>query len=57
MGYSLERRAAVLKRMLPPNTVAIRQLSREEGISAVTLHKWRTEARGKGQLPDDDAAR
>ena len=33
MGYSPERKAAVLKRMLPPNNVAIRQLSREEGIS------------------------
>jgi hypothetical protein len=27
LGYSLERKAAVLKRMLPPNNVAIRQLS------------------------------
>lgn len=56
MGYSLERKAAVLKRMLPPGNMAIRQLSREEGISEATLHKWRAEARGKGQLlPDADA--
>lgn len=42
--------------MLPPNTMAIRQLSHEEGISEATLHKWRAEARGKGQLlPDADA--
>lgn len=55
MGYSLERKAAVLKRMLPPHSMAIRQLSREEGISEATLHKWRSEARGKGQLlPDAD---
>ena len=55
MGYSPERKAAVLKRMLPPNTTAIRQLSQEEGISEATLHKWRAEARGKGQLlPDAD---
>jgi transposase-like protein len=45
MGYSLERKAAVLKRMLPPNSVAIRQLSREEGISEATLFSWRAEAR------------
>ena len=46
----------MLKRMLPPNNMAIRQLSREEGISEATLHKWRAEARGKGQLlPDADA--
>ena len=38
------------------NTFAIRQLSQEEGISEATLHKWRAEARGKGQLlPDADA--
>lgn len=56
MGYSPERKPAVLKRMLPPNTMAIRQLSQEEGISEATLHKWRAEARGKGLLlPDADA--
>ena len=56
MGYSPERKAAVLKRMLPPHNMAIRQLSQEEGISEATLYKWRTEARGKGQLlPDAEA--
>ena len=56
MGYSPERKASVLKRMLPPNNMAIRQLSQDEGISEATLHKWRTEARGKGHLlPDADA--
>jgi transposase-like protein len=43
--------------MLPPNNMAIRQLSQEEGISEATLHKWRAEARGKGQLlPDADSS-
>jgi transposase-like protein len=56
VGYSPERKAAVLKRMLPPNNMAIRQLSQEEGISEATLHKWRTEARGKGQLLPDAGA-
>ena len=56
MGYSPERKSSVLKRMLPPNNVAIRQLAQEEGISEATLHKWRAEARLKGQLmPDADA--
>ena len=56
MGYSPERKSAVLKRMLPPNNVAIRQLAQEEGISEATPHKWRAEARLKGQLmPDADA--
>jgi transposase-like protein len=56
MGYSPARKAAVLKRMLPPNNMAIRQLSKEEGISEGTLHAWRSHARSKGQLlPDADA--
>ena len=56
MGYSPTRKSAVLKRMLPPNTMAIRQLSQDEGISEATLHKWRAEARSNGQLlPDADA--
>jgi len=41
--------------MLPPNSMAIRQRSQEEGISEATLHKWRADTRGKGQLlPDAD---
>ncbi|WP_296428692.1 hypothetical protein [Yoonia sp.] len=48
MGYSLERKSAVLERMLPPNNMAIWQLSQEEGISEATLHKWRALAREKG---------
>jgi len=55
LGYSPERKAAVLKRMLPPNTVTLLRLSQEEGISVATLHKWRAEARGKGQLVPDAA--
>jgi transposase-like protein len=56
VGYSPERKSAFLKRMLPPNTMAIRQLSQEEGISEATLHKWRAEAHSKGQLlPAADA--
>ena len=48
MGYSPERKAAVLKRMLPPNSLPLRHLSQEEGISEATLHKWRAQARGTG---------
>ena len=35
MGYSPERKAAVLKRMLPPNNLPVRRLSQEEGISGL----------------------
>jgi len=56
MGYSPERRAAVLTKMLPPNNMPIRQLSKEEGISEGTLHAWRSHARSEGQLlPDANA--
>ena len=56
MGYSPERKAAVLNRMLPPNNLAVRRLSQEEGISEATQHKWRAQARGKGRLlPNADA--
>ena len=37
MGYSPGQKAAVLKRMLPADNMAIRQLSKEEGISEGTL--------------------
>ena len=45
VAYPKERRAAVLKKMQPPNNVPLRQLSREEGISEATLHSWRNEPR------------
>ena len=56
MAYSMERRAAVLKKLEPPNAVPVRQLAKDEGISEATLHTWRRDARGKGRLlPDADA--
>jgi hypothetical protein len=42
--------------MLPPNTMPLGRLAKEEGISVATLAKWRAEARAKGQfLPDVNA--
>ena len=38
MAYSTERRAAVLRKLEPPNAVPVRQLAKEEGISEATLH-------------------
>ena len=55
MGYSVERRESVLKKMLPPNNVSIAALSKEEGISDATLYLWRKQAREQGRLmPDSD---
>lgn len=56
LAYSPERKAAVLAKMLPPNSMPLDRLSKEEGISVGTLTKWRAEARAKGQfLPDAKA--
>jgi len=55
MKYSLERKEAVLKKMMPPHNRSIRQIAGEEGISEGTLYNWRNEARTKGiLLPDSD---
>ena len=55
MGYSPERKEAVLKKMLPPHTRTIPQLAQEEGISEATLYSWRKQARGEGRLVPDDS--
>lgn len=53
MIYSKERRAAVLAKMLPPDSVPIATLSRREGISEATLYQWRRAARAQGRLAPD----
>ena len=53
--YSLERKEAVLKKMLPPHNRSLAELAEEEGISQGTLYHWRKEARAAGRLmPDGD---
>ncbi len=37
MGCPIERKAAVLKKMLPPNNQTISRLAKEEGIAQGTL--------------------
>ena len=55
MRYSLERKEAVLKKMLPPENKTIQELAKEEGISEATLYNWRKQARRQGRLlPDGD---
>ena len=53
IACSKERRAAVIAKMLPPTSVAILMLSRQEGISEVTLYMWRSEAQAQGRLAAD----
>lgn len=55
MGYPIERRESVLKKMLPPHNRPLAQLAKEEGISQQTLYLWRRAARAEGRLmPDND---
>jgi len=53
MKYSIERKEAVLQKMMPPHHRSIPQLAEEEGISAATLYLWRAQARGHGRLLPD----
>ena len=46
MGYSKERREAVLKKMFPPHNRSLKELAAEEGISEGTPYNWRKAARG-----------
>ena len=61
--YSEERKAAVLKKLLPPNNESVSTVSREEGISEPTLYNLRLQAReqglpvpGSGKQTDDWSA-
>ncbi len=46
--YSEERKASVLKKLLPPNSRPVPEVAREEGISEPTLYNWRTQVREQG---------
>ena len=48
--YSAERKAAVLQKMLPPSSLSVAELVRQEGISDVTLYHWRKQAIASGAM-------
>lgn len=47
--YSEERKASVMRKLLPPNSRAIPDVAKEEGISGATLYNWRNQAKEKGE--------
>ncbi len=47
-SYSEERKAAVLKKLLPPLNRSVPDVAKEEGISEQTLYNWRRQLRDKG---------
>ncbi len=48
LRYSQEQKESIIKRMMPPNNESVSKISKEEGISDVTLYKWRRQARAAG---------
>ena len=46
--YSAERKAAVLKKLLPPHNHSVASVATEEGISDATLYSWLKQCRVKG---------
>jgi transposase-like protein len=46
--YSQERKAAVLKKLLPPHNRTVVSVAAEEGIADVTLYKWLKQCRERG---------
>ena len=51
--YTEEKKAAVLKRMMPPESCSVTKLSAELGIRESCLYYWRMKARQKGDLMPD----
>lgn len=55
--YSPERKAALLKKLLPPLNLSVAEVARQEGISEVTLYAWRKQAKAEGAVvPGDKTA-
>ena len=62
--YSLERKAAVLDKLLPPHNLSVPEVADQEGISQGCLYNWLKQARLEGRpvpgsrkaTPDDWSA-
>lgn len=52
--YSLERKEAVLAKMMPPHNMRVSVLAEETGISEQTLYNWRQKARKEGGVVPGD---
>ena len=46
--YSSEHKDAILKKLLPPQSMSVAEVARQESISAKTLYHWRDQARKLG---------
>jgi len=46
--YSDQRKATILKKLLPPHNQTVAEVAREEGVSEATLYNWRIALRNRG---------
>ena len=53
--YSVERKQAILNKLLSPELISIAQLARDEHIAEQTLYNWRHQAKRQGKaVPTND---
>ena len=53
--YSVERKQAILNKLLSPELISIAQLARDEHIAEQTLYNWRNRAKQQGKaVPTND---
>lgn len=53
-SYSPERKAALIRKLLPPQNMSVAELSRQEGICQATLYAWRTKLKAGGAVVPGD---
>ena len=52
--YNDEFKEQVVRKMMPPNAMSVAQVSRDTGVSDVTLYNWRNQFRHEGKsVPAD----
>ena len=52
--YNDEFKEQAVRKMMPPNAMSVAQVSRDTGVSDVTLYNWRNQFRHKGKsVPAD----
>ena len=53
-SYSLERKASLINKLLPPQNMSVAELSRQEGIAPATLYAWRSKLKAGGAVVPGD---
>jgi transposase-like protein len=53
-GYNEEFKEQAVRRLMPPNAQSVAQVSRDIGVSDVTLYNWRNQYRDRGNAVPAD---